>query len=71
MGITLGQQRDIAQRAENENNWGLRGEGDTYPMYYVSWPEAVEYCNKRSQKERLTPCYRLLPEFRGGDQLRL
>jgi formylglycine-generating enzyme required for sulfatase activity len=26
-------------------------------MYYVSWLEAVEYCNKRSQKEGLTPAY--------------
>jgi formylglycine-generating enzyme required for sulfatase activity len=26
-------------------------------MYYVSWYEAVEYCNKRSIREGLTPAY--------------
>jgi formylglycine-generating enzyme required for sulfatase activity len=46
MGSTVARQRD------------MRGSGDTYPMYYVSWYEAVEYCNKRSLKEGLTPAYR-------------
>jgi formylglycine-generating enzyme required for sulfatase activity len=27
-------------------------------MYFVNWYEAVEYCNKRSLKEGLTPAYR-------------
>jgi formylglycine-generating enzyme required for sulfatase activity len=27
-------------------------------MYYVSWFDAIEYCNKRSVKEGLTPVYR-------------
>jgi len=51
MGTTVQQQREKAG--------GLRlfGEGDNYPMYYVSWLEAVEYCNKRSQKEGLSPAY--------------
>ena len=35
------------------------GEGDDYPMYYVTWYEAIEYCNKRSEKEGLTPVYRI------------
>jgi formylglycine-generating enzyme required for sulfatase activity len=39
--------------------WGfMRGEGDNYPMYNVNWYEAVEYCNRRSLKEGLTPAYR-------------
>jgi len=33
------------------------GEGDDYPAYYVSWYDAVVYCNRRSIAERLTPCY--------------
>ncbi|MHC6204669.1 formylglycine-generating enzyme family protein, partial [Breznakiellaceae bacterium SP9] len=31
--------------------------GDTLPVEQVSWFDAVEYCNKRSQKEGLTPVY--------------
>jgi formylglycine-generating enzyme required for sulfatase activity len=52
MGTTVRQQRDKAN-----TSWPLVGEGDSYPMYYVSWYEAIEYCNKRSQREGLTPAY--------------
>jgi len=31
--------------------------GDNLPVEQVSWFDAVEYCNKRSQKEGLTPAY--------------
>lgn len=33
------------------------GVGSTYPVYYVSWFNAIEYCNRRSLQEGLTPCY--------------
>ncbi len=33
------------------------GVGDTYPVYYVSWFNAVEYANRRCLLEGLTPCY--------------
>ncbi|MCL1959628.1 MAG: leucine-rich repeat protein [Spirochaetes bacterium] len=31
--------------------------GDNFPVENVSWLNAIEYCNKRSQKEGLTPVY--------------
>ena len=51
MGTTIEQQR-VAVGGNQ-----LYGRGDKYPMYYISWNEAVEYCNRRSQREGLTPVY--------------
>jgi formylglycine-generating enzyme required for sulfatase activity len=31
--------------------------GDNLPVENIRWYEAIEYCNKRSQKEGLTPAY--------------
>lgn len=31
--------------------------GDNLPVESVSWYDVVEFCNKKSQKEGLTPCY--------------
>lgn len=33
------------------------GKGKYYPAYYVTWLDAVKYCNQRSIAEGLTPCY--------------
>ena len=41
MGTTLIQQRDLANP-----DWELYGEGDNYPVYYVSYEGCVEFCNK-------------------------
>jgi formylglycine-generating enzyme required for sulfatase activity len=38
----------------NPSNW----KGENLPVENISWYEAVEYCNKRSQKEGLSPAYR-------------
>ncbi|UCH98747.1 MAG: SUMF1/EgtB/PvdO family nonheme iron enzyme [Candidatus Aminicenantes bacterium] len=32
--------------------------GTLCPVESISWYDAIEYCNKRSQKENLTPCYK-------------
>ena len=42
---------------EYENPTEQYGDGDDYPAYYVSWYDAVVYCNRRSIAEDLTPCY--------------
>jgi len=34
-----------------------RFKGDNRPVVSVSWYDAIEYCNKRSQKEGLSPAY--------------
>ncbi len=36
------------------------GVGGTYPVYSVSWFNAIEYSNRRSMQEGLTPCYSYL-----------
>jgi len=48
MGTTVSQQRD-----KFVIPWRLKGEGPEYPMYYVSWEEAVEFCKKLGKRFRL------------------
>lgn len=47
MGTTVREQRDKANPF-----YPMQGEGASYPMYYVSWNEAVEFCNKLNEKLR-------------------
>ena len=35
------------------------GRGDEFPVYFVSFYDALVYCNRRSIKEGLTPCYKI------------
>ena len=55
MGTTVEQQR-VKAGASNK----LYGVGDDYPMYYVSWEDAVQFCEKLSQLTGKT--YRLPTE---------
>ena len=41
MGTTIRQQRD-----KFNTKWAINGEGDNYPMYYVSWEEAQEFVRR-------------------------
>ena len=41
------------------DNYGV---GDNYLAYYVSWYDAVVYCNLRSIAEKLTPAYKIEDE---------
>ena len=52
MGTTVGQQRD-----KENPHWPLTGKGADYPMYCVSWYDAVEFCRRLGQREDRT--YRL------------
>lgn len=45
------------QRALMKPAGRLRGKGRTHPMYFVSWYEAIEFCNKLSKMNKLDPCY--------------
>ena len=45
MGTSLEEQRALSTLDD-----GIVGEGADYPMYYVSWHEAQEFCRKLSEK---------------------
>ena len=35
------------------------GKGDDFPVYFVSFYDALVYCNRRSSAEGLSPCYKI------------
>lgn len=45
------------QAVMGSNPASTYGVGSNYPVYKVSWFNAIEYCNRRSIQEGLTPCY--------------
>ena len=48
MGTSISQQRDKAS-----TSWGIYGNKDDSPIYYVSWDEALEFCRLLSNKTGL------------------
>ena len=36
-----------------------KGSGDNFPVVYVSWYDAIKWCNARSEKEGFTPVYQV------------
>jgi formylglycine-generating enzyme len=42
---------------------GGSGKTNNHPVQMVSWYECVKWCNARSQKENLAPCYYIDPSF--------
>jgi formylglycine-generating enzyme required for sulfatase activity len=50
------------------NTAGASGKGTNHPAYYVTWYECVKWCNARSRKENLTPCYTVSGvEYKSGN----
>jgi formylglycine-generating enzyme required for sulfatase activity len=68
--VTQGQYRSIM----GKNPSTFKG-SDSLPVENVSWFDAVEFCNKLSEKENRTPCYGYGPDntagFFGGNGYRL
>ena len=58
MGFTLAMQRDRA-----DSQWEFYGEGDDFPMYYVSFSDIATFCNKLSVRGGLEPCYTVRGNF--------
>jgi len=55
MGTTVRQQRDTVNK-----NWKIYSEGDNFPMYYISYEECIDFCEKLNQllSEQLPVGYR-------------
>lgn len=52
----------ISQYEVSNSQWSAvmgSGSADSYPRAYVNWQETIEYCNRLSLQEQLTPCYTL------------
>jgi formylglycine-generating enzyme required for sulfatase activity len=47
------------EQQQGEDDTNNYGKGDNYPIYYVTWYDTIEFCNKLSIKEGLAPVYSL------------
>jgi len=54
MGKTMAEQQALASSVTTDY-----GRGNNNPVYYVSWYEAIVFCNRLSIMEGLTPAYRI------------
>lgn len=52
--VTQGSFQSLMGWLPSNLSWGS---GPDHPVYYCSWFNAIEYCNRRSIAEGLTPCY--------------
>ena len=51
-GIANGRGYDLAV-----GNGGYASKGVSHPVHSITWYDMVKWCNARSEKENLTPCY--------------
>jgi len=54
--VTQESYQQIMGYLPSDNN----GVGPLFPVYWVTWFDAVEYCNSRSIEENISPCYSYL-----------
>ena len=55
----MGSDPSTATAYDKDGNELTGDAADNNPVNYVSWYDAIVYCNKRSIKEGLTPCYKI------------
>ena len=55
--VTQAQYQTVMGSLPNNLTANDYGKGDNYPVYYVSWYDAIVFCNKLSEREGLTPAY--------------
>ena len=57
--VTQGEYEKYCKYGGDEAPSDMCGVGANYPAYYVSWYDAVVYCNLRSKAEGLAPVYKI------------